>query len=170
MNGVGRLPTLLSIWAIVNGNHVSSTALHVKLEELILPLLASEGIELVELMVSGGQRRKMVRVYVDKPDGISIDACAQLSRDIGDLFDTYDPIDGTYTLEVSSPGLTRQLKTDRDFERVIGKDIQLDVNGVGNCVGTLESVTPSSILCRINGETVQIDRVQIIKANLHFSI
>jgi ribosome maturation factor RimP len=167
---VGHLPTLLSIWAFVDGIFVETTSLHTKLEELITDLLEERNLELVELHLSGGLRRKLVRLYVDRAEGITIDECAQLSRDIGDVFDTYDPIAGTYILEVSSPGLTRQLKTDRDFERVVGKALQLDVSGLGECVGTLKIVEVDHLMVEIKGELVSIDREQIHKANLHFEI
>lgn len=137
---------------------------------MITPVLEDRNLELVELHVSGGERRKFVRLYVDGPEGITIDECAKVSREIGDVFDTYDPIAGAYVLEVSSPGLTRQLKTDRDFERVIGKDLQLDVSGLGERVGTLKAVQADHLMVEIDGEQVSIDRQHIHKANLHFEI
>ena len=164
------MPTLLSIWAFVDGTSVETTALYTKLEELVEPVLAARDLELVELHLSGGQRRKFVRLYVDGPDGITIDECAQVSREIGDVFDTYDPIAGTYVLEVSSPGLTRQLKTDRDFERVIGKDLQLNVTGRGECVGKLQGVSADHLMIDFDGELISVDREHIHKANLHFEI
>ena len=167
---MGHLPTLLSIWAFVDGIAVETTALHTNLENLIEPLLAERNLELVELHLSGGQRRRLERLFVDRSGGINIGECAQLSRDIGDVFDTYDPIAGTYTLEVSSPGLTRQLKSDRDFERVLGKELQLDVSGRGECIGTLKAVHTEHIMVEIEGELVSIDREQLHKANLHFVI
>ena len=85
------------------------------LEQLAEPLLEERGVTLVELAISGGRRRKIIRFFVDRLDGITVDECAALSRDLGDIFDTHDPIDGTCVLEVSSPGLTRQLRTDQDF-------------------------------------------------------
>ena len=91
------------------------------LTDMIVPLLKRRDVELVELAVSGGYKRKIIRNFVDRSDGITIDECAVLSREIADIFDTRDPIDGTYVLEVSSPGLTRPLKTDRDFDRVVGR-------------------------------------------------
>jgi ribosome maturation factor RimP len=149
---------------------VEITALHTKIEGLVEPLLEDLNLELVELHVSGSQRRKLVRLYVDGPNGVTVDQCAKLSREIGDIFDTFDPIDGAYTLEVSSPGLTRQLKTDRDFERVVGKELQLDVSGLGARVGKLVSVDPRCIVVEIKGAPVEIERLNIIKANLHFEI
>lgn len=164
------MPTLLSIWSFVDGISVETTALHTNLEDLLEPVLTARNLELVELHLSGGQRRRFVRLYVDRPNGITIGECAEVSREVGDVFDTYDPIAGAYVLEVSSPGLTRQLKTDRDFERVIGKDLQLDVTGRGECVGKLNGVYTDHLMVEIEGEMVSIDREQIHKVNLHFEI
>jgi len=140
------------------------------LNALITPLLEERGIELVELAISGGRRRKSVRVFVDRPQGITIGECASLSREIADLFDTHNPIDGGYVLEVSSPGLTRPLKTDSDFERVVGKPLRLVVDGLGERVGTLLQVNSKHLDVDLDGEQVAIDRAQIQKATLHFEL
>jgi len=154
----------------LDGIRVETTDLYTTLEDLVNPVLEARSLELVELHISGGQRRKLVRLYVDRPDGITIGECAEVSRELGDVFDTFDPIAGTYLLEVSSPGLTRQLKTTRDFERVIGKALQLDVSGIGERVGKLQAVGDDHLIVEIAGEEVAIDRDQIHKANLHFEI
>ncbi len=140
------------------------------LADLIVPLLKRREIELVELAVSGGHRRKIVRVFVDHMDGITIGECAALSREIADVFDTRDPIDGTYVLEVSSPGLTRPLKTDRDFERVVGKTLRLVVNGLGVAVGTLLQVNPDHLDVELHGKRCAIERAKIQKATINFEL
>ncbi|MBT3603230.1 MAG: ribosome maturation factor RimP [Candidatus Latescibacteria bacterium] len=149
---------------------METTDLYTKLEDLINPVLEVRNLELVELHISGGQRRRFVRLYVDRPTGINVGECAEVSREIGDAFDTFDPIAGAYILEVSSPGLTRQLKTDRDFERVIGKKLQFDATGLGECVGKLQEVHEDHLRVEIEDEVVSINRDQIHKANLHFEI
>ena len=140
------------------------------LTHLILPLLNCRDVELVELSVSGGHRRKIVRIFVDRPDGITVDECAALSRDIADILDTRDPIDGTYLLEVSSPGLTRLLKTDRDLERVVGKSLRLVVDGLGVAVGTLLQVKADHLHVELQGERTIIERAKIQKATVHFEL
>ncbi|MCE2432896.1 MAG: ribosome maturation factor RimP [Candidatus Latescibacteria bacterium] len=140
------------------------------LTHLILPLLNRRDVELVEMAVSGGHRRKIVRIFVDRPDGITVDECAALSRDIADILDTRDPIDSTYLLEVSSPGLTRPLKTDRDFERVVGKSLRLVVDGLGVAVGTLLQVKADHLDVELQGERTIIERAKIQKATMHFEL
>ena len=140
------------------------------LEQLVAPLFRQRDVTLVDLAVSGGQRRKVIRFFVDRPDGITVDACAALSREIADLFDTHDPVDGAYVLEVSSPGLTRQLKAPRDFELSIGKLLKLVVDGQGTPIGTLLSVADDDLVLDIDGQPVHFERSRIQKANLHFEL
>lgn len=140
------------------------------LTHLILPLLNRRDVELVELAISGDYRRKIVRIFVDRPDGITVDECATLSRDIADILDTRDPIDSRYLLEVSSPGLTRPLKTDRDFERVVGKTLRLVVDGLGVAIGTLLQVKADHLDVELHGERTIIERAKIQKATVHFEL
>lgn len=79
------------------------------------------GIEVVDVEIVGSARKPFVRVYVDREQGVSLDDCARFSRALSALFDVEDPIPTGYVLEVSSPGLTRPLKSPRDFERSVGK-------------------------------------------------
>jgi ribosome maturation factor RimP len=147
---------------------MDSTALQKMLENLFFPVLEMRGIELVELVVSGGQRRKLIRIYVDRPNGITIGECAELSRLLADVLDTHDPIENMYVLEVSSPGLTRPLKNDRDFQRALGKLVKLVVDRQGTIIGILQTVTPSHLEVLVDGESVAIEHVRVQKANLHF--
>ena len=143
-------------------------ALCESIEHLVTPFLEERGVELVELSLSGNQRRRMLRVYADRPGGITIDECAALSRGLADILDTYDPIDGRYILEVSSPGLDRALKSDRDYLRAVGQLVRLVVRGREALVGTLSACDDSALSLEIGEEVVQISRSDISKANLHF--
>ena len=125
---------------------------------------------MVEMSIAGNSRRYVLRVFVDRPDGISIGECAQLSRDLADVLDTHDPIDASYTLEVSSPGLTRPIKTKRDFERAVGKDVRLMTRSGHDHTGKLTQVGAASIDIDIAGETMTVELGDITKANLHFEI
>ncbi len=125
---------------------------------------------MVELNISGNARRYVLRVFVDRPTGISIGECAKLSRDLADVLDTHDPIETSYTLEVSSPGLTRPLKKRRDYERALGKDIRVITRSGIDHTGKLTTVEDASIGLEIDGETVEIALDDVTKANLHFKI
>lgn len=94
-----------------------------KWQSLIAPILVGTQYELVGVVCSGGTRHATVRIYIDKPGGITIEEVAQLSRQISVLFDVHEPIQGNYTLEVSSPGLDRPLFTPQHFQQQVGQTI-----------------------------------------------
>ncbi len=96
-----------------------------KTEELLLPIMEEQGFELVdvEYVKEGGSW--YLRAYIDKPGGITVDDCETVSRQLSDLLDEKDYIEDSYILEVSSPGLGRPLKKEKDFERSLGEEIEI---------------------------------------------
>lgn len=83
----------------------------------------ASGLDFVDLEVKRGGQGPIVRIFMDKPDRISLDELENASREISAILDVEDPVGRSYTLEVSSPGMTRPLKTPRDFERVLEKNV-----------------------------------------------
>ena len=151
-------------------NRSPSQSIEVTLEQLLEPALRKRGLELVELSVSGNTRRSTLRVFVDRPTGISIGECAQLSRDLADLLDTHNPIDSSYILEVSSPGLTRPLKKKRDFQRALGKDVRLILRSGADYTGKLSTVSDGILTLEVGGDSLEVSVDDVTKANLHFKI
>ena len=96
-----------------------------KTEELLLPIVEKNGFELVdvEYVKEGGSW--YLRAYIDKPGGINVDDCETVSRELSDLLDEKDYIDEAYILEVSSPGLGRPLKKEKDFQRSLGQEVEI---------------------------------------------
>ncbi|MGC9314100.1 MAG: ribosome maturation factor RimP [bacterium] len=92
-----------------------------KIEKLILPFLESSGLELVEITSFGKGKTSVIQVTIWKKAGVGIDDITKVSRHLGDILDQEDIIPGKYTLEVSSPGLDRELKTEADFRRAEGE-------------------------------------------------
>lgn len=137
-----------------------------RLEKIIRAVAESEGADLVELTLSGGRRRRMLRVFVDRPGGITVDECARLNRLIGAVLDVEDLIDGPYVLEVSSPGLDRPLKTDRDFERSTGCKVRVILATGATHTGVLRGVVGDTVVLEVAEETLALDRHSIAKANL----
>lgn len=87
---------------------------------------ASSGLEVVEVEFRGGGKARLLRVFIDKPGGVTHEDCANLSREMGVILDVEDAVPGaTYTLEVSSPGLDRKLVKPADFERFVGSRVKL---------------------------------------------
>ncbi|GAB4271905.1 MAG: ribosome maturation factor RimP [Deferrisomatales bacterium] len=92
-------------------------------DELLRPPIESLGYELVDLQLRSERGRRILRVLVDRPGGITLDECVRLSREISPHLEVADPIPGSYVLEVSSPGVRRPLKGQADFERFRGERV-----------------------------------------------
>lgn len=142
-----------------------------KIENLIDPVIRDNDLELVDIEYKSEGRGKVLRVYIDKQGGVNIDDCTNISRELGVMLDVHDIIPGSYSLEVSSPGLTRQLKKHRDFERNIGKKLRLKLK---NPVSK-QHVLRNAALVGINDDLLEIEYEgvnyslgldEILKANL----
>ena len=97
-----------------------------RLEEMIRPLVESQGGDLVELQYGHPKRgRGILRLFVDRPGGITIEELARINRIVGGLLEVHDVIPGSYNLEVSSPGLTRALKKPEDYQRYAGRLVRV---------------------------------------------
>jgi len=92
-------------------------------KELVDPILKEHGLELFDIEYVKEGKDWFLRVYIDKEEGVNIDECEQVSQALGEKLDTKDVIEGTYFLEVSSPGVERPLKTKEDFKKSIDKNI-----------------------------------------------
>jgi ribosome maturation factor RimP len=99
-----------------------------RITELSEQAALDTGIEIAEIQLRGAGRSRLLRVYIDKPSGVTHADCELISRNLGKLLDDEDAVPGeSYTLEVSSPGLDRNLSKPRDFERVVGQKIRVGV-------------------------------------------
>ena len=96
-----------------------------KTEQLLLPIMEEHQFELVDVEFVKEAGNWFLRAYIDKPGGIGVDDCETVSRRLSDLLDEQDFIEESYILEVSSPGLGRPLKKDKDFERNMGKLVEI---------------------------------------------
>ena len=96
-----------------------------QIETLVLPILDDLGYELVDLQLQQDGKQLALRIFVDKPAGITLDDCVEVSREVSAILEVEDPIRSAYRLEVSSPGLDRPLKKATDFERFVGKKARL---------------------------------------------
>src|ERR1700751_5868219 len=97
-----------------------------KIHEIVERVAASSGLEVVEVELRGGGKACMLRIFIDKEGGVTHDDCSNFSREVGIIFDVEDAVPGgTYTLEVSSPGLDRKLVKSRDYMRFTGSLVKL---------------------------------------------
>jgi ribosome maturation factor RimP len=151
-----------------------------KIEEIAQRVVESEGMELVEVEVKGGGSQRMVRISIDKPEGISHADCELVSQQVGTILDVEDVVPGgRYTLEVSSPGIERKLLKPRDYERFRGKKIKVTlrdpIDGRRHWEGTLAGFENNTVSLQAApekdaapGKTIQFPFEQIQKANLKF--
>lgn len=101
------------------------TDIEQRCKELVMPIIEENQFELVDVEYVKEGANYYLRVYADKPDGINIDDCVLISRQLEEKLDAEDFIQEAYILEVSSPGLGRPLKKDKDFQRSIGKNVEI---------------------------------------------
>lgn len=142
-------------------------------EALLMPILEEHGFECwdVEYVKEGGNW--YLRAYIDKPGGITVDDCEIVSRALSDKLDEEDYIDDAYILEISSPGLGRPLKKDRDLERSIGEEVEIHtfrpINKEKTFFGFLHSYDKEKIVIEYEEETyMEFDRKDIALIRLAF--
>ncbi len=140
--------------------------------ELSEPLCQSEGMELIHVEYRREQSGRVLRLYIDKPGGVRLDDCAEISRQLSDILDADAESEhiGSYHLEVSSPGEQRPLGKISDFERFQGKMAKIRtaraINGQKNFSGCLRGVSEENIVLASDDKTVLIPFEQITRARL----
>jgi len=145
-----------------------------KIRQLSEPVVASEGMELIHVECIKMHSRWIIRLFMDKEGGITLDDCANISNQLGDIFDIRDVIKGAYTLEVSSPGLDRPISRDQDFVKYRNSRVNIKTNekieGIKNFHGILLDYIEESgkklVLIDIAGKVYRIPRQDVVKANL----
>lgn len=135
-------------------------------EKFLLPLMQEHGFELVDVEYVKEGDTWYLRAYIDKEGGISLDDCELISRKVSDWLDKEDFIQDSYILEVSSPGLGRPLKKDKDFARSIGKDVEIRLykalNKSKEYTGILKAYDKESVLLQMeDGSDLSLLRADI---------
>ena len=147
----------------------SSTIIE-KVKAVAEPLCLAENFELVHLELVGSNRETIVRVYLDKPGGITLDDCVYISRQLGDLIEVHVDELGSYRLEVSSPGPNRPLNKKEDFIRFKGERVKIEtmqpVKDRKKFTGILEMINDDSILVNVDGDSIEISDQLISRACL----
>ena len=142
-----------------------------KVNELAGPIAEDLGLELADVAYTNLQGRWILRVFIDKPGGVTIDDCGTLSRELSTALDVDDVIPGRYSLEVSSPGLDRALKKEKDFLRFVGRKVRLrtkePIGESRNFSATLAGVEEGGVVMEdAEGRRWQVDFNNIERANL----
>jgi ribosome maturation factor RimP len=140
-----------------------------ELRRLLEPGVRALGCELVDVEFGGGQRATL-RVYIDKPGGVTVDDCADVSRQLSAILDVEDPLPGSYNLEVSSPGLDRPLVTVEDFHRHVGEEVKVQLlrplDGRRRFKGRLLEATAERIAVEVDGQRFELALDAIERARL----
>jgi len=141
-----------------------------ELQKLIEPAIERLGYELTDLEVRLSGQGGLLRLTIDKPDGIDLDDCEKVSHAVSALLDVEDPVPGNYNLEVSSPGLDRKLTKVEHFQRFEGETLKVTmrfpIEGRRRFRGTLVSSDDESIVVEVDGESHSLPLTMIDTARL----
>ena len=145
-----------------------------RVTEIAARVAGPEGIEIVEVELKGGGKARLLRIFIDKPEGVTHQDCEFISQQVGTILDGEDVVPGSrYTLEVSSPGVERKLEKPRDFERFAGQKIKVvltePVEGSAHWEGKLAGYADGAVtLETAPGASLRFDLKQLKRANLKF--
>jgi ribosome maturation factor RimP len=141
-----------------------------KLLALSEPLLAGLGYELVELECVPARSHTLLRFYIDREQGVGLDDCERVSQELSALFDVEDPVPSAYTLEVSSPGVDRLLRTPAHFARFAGERVHIELraarDGRRRYTGQLLKVDDDGVELQVDGSIVSMSFAEIARARL----
>jgi ribosome maturation factor RimP len=141
-----------------------------EVREVIEPILQSQGFELVDLEYQRESRGWVLRIYLDRERGITLDDCAGVSHEVGAVLEVKDVIPNAYVLEVSSPGLTRPLKKPEDFNRFQNRLVKIKLykplDGRRNFKGMLLGLEGETVRVEVDQQLFEIPLQSIAKANL----
>lgn len=141
-----------------------------EIEAMLMPLVEDLGYELWGCEYLSQGKHSLLRIYIDKEDGINIDDCERVSKQISAFLDVEDPISGNYSLEISSPGIPRPLFYKEQYKRYLGQDVQVKlfkpVNGSRKFTGTILDVSEDVLILQMGEEKIEIPFAHVVKANL----
>ena len=141
-----------------------------RVADLVEPVLNEMGFELVDVEYLSNYGKWVLRLYIDKEAGVTIDDCVTVSREIGDLIDIKELVTHKYTLEVSSPGIDRPLKKEKDIVGAVGKKVKVKmvtpVNGRRSFTGLLKAFKDGRLHIETGGAPVALSWSEVDKANL----
>ena len=149
---------------------MKSETLLQEVREVVEPILQSQGYELVDLEYQRESRGWVLRIYLDREGGITLDDCTGVSHEVGAVLEVKDVIPNAYVLEVSSPGLTRPLKKPEDYNRFRNQLVKIKLfqplDGRRNFKGSLLGLEGETVRVEADGQVFEIPLQSIAKANL----
>ena len=145
---------------------MDTAALRQRLTALLEPVVSQHGAVLVDVELAGPVNNQTLRVLVHHVDGVPVTLCEVISREVSDLLDVDDPISGRYRLEVTSPGLSRPLRTDGDFQRAAGRRLKVVMTSGRNVGGRLNAWDAEALELEGDAGTRTVLRRDIAKATI----
>jgi ribosome maturation factor RimP len=146
------------------------TVMRADMQDLLEPGAEALGFEVLAVELTGSPGQSVLRVYIDGPEGVTVDDCAAASQQFSAILDVEDPIAGKYVLEVSSPGLDRPLTRVKHFQAVVGQQVRVRTNeavaGRKRFRGELRSVDSEDLEMVVDGEVYRIPLASVAKARL----
>jgi ribosome maturation factor RimP len=156
------MPTLFFV-----GGFLASEDIH-EIQEIARKVIESERLDLIDLEFKPGKSRNLLRIFIDKPGGVTVSDCENISRQLAAILDVKDLLKRAYVLEVSSPGLDRPLRTDRDYQRAVGRILRLSLtteDGKSEQVsGKLMEANEEELIIEEHGRTRGIPRNYVKRA------
>ena len=141
-----------------------------RLTELLSPTVEAAGFELLGCEFVPAGRHSTLRLFIDHPDGVTVDHCAVVSREVGAILDVEDPIQNEYNLEVSSPGLDRPLFTPAHFAKVVGQKVEVKLaipqDGRRRFKGQLLEIVDDMLVIEVDGKPYRLLMDNVDKANV----
>ena len=139
-----------------------------RIRDLAAPLVDARALDFVDVEVKGSGSSRLVRVVVDRKGGVDLATCQELSRDLSELLDREDPIDGRYALEVTSPGTDHPLRDRAAFDRVEGRPVLVLRHGEGDAPvevrGTVVAAEPEAVVLEVDGAAERVAYAEIVTA------
>lgn len=143
-----------------------------RVSALVLPVIKEAGMELVDLEYRKEGTGWVLRLFIDKEGGVTLDDCTDISKEVDAILDVEDIVPHEYNLEVSSPGLNRPLKTEQDFNRFIGKLAKIKtfevIDGSRNFKGRIVGCENGLVTLNVDGVAHEIPIIKMAKANLEY--
>ena len=142
--------------------------------DALLPTAAEQGVEIVTVEIAGARKAPTIKVYIDTPSGVSFDELAQAQVWVNEIMDRIDPFPGAYTLEVSSPGIDRPLRTPEHFSRFAGEKVRIvcksPVDGRSKFTGKLEGCEDGIVTLEVDGAPVALEFGNLKRARIQGSV
>jgi ribosome maturation factor RimP len=155
----------------LEGPEMDKKELNEKIRSLAEPILVSLGLDLVEVAYAGNFRNGVLRIFIDKPGGVTLEDCERAHRYLGHALDVEDPIPHAYTLEVSSPGLDRPLRGESDFSRHRGERVRVrtasPLEGRREWTGEIVGVGAEKVTLKISDkQALEVPLSEVVQAKL----